>query len=149
MEGSGEKIRRIVAAVDSSENSRKCASFAAGLANSTGCETIVLTVIKNDDIVDTEGRIDYSKLQKAEREARALHETLVVSSGAFTFKNKIRSEIVNADDVADAICKFCAEADADVVIVGRRGLGFLKGMLLGSVSEKVARNSQCSVTIVK
>ncbi|AIC17141.1 universal stress protein [Nitrososphaera viennensis] len=150
-EGSGEKIRRIVVAVDSSENSRKCAGFAASLANATGCETIVLTVIRNSDVVDTEGRIDHDKLQKTEEEARGLHEALVIGSNMFTFRNKIRSEIVRADndDVADAICKYCAETDADVVIIGRRGLGFFKGMLIGSVSEKVARNCQCSVTIVK
>ncbi|AIF83186.1 universal stress protein UspA-like protein [Candidatus Nitrososphaera evergladensis SR1] len=149
MEGPGEKIRRIIVAVDSSENSRKCAGFAASLANATGCETIVLTVIKNSDIADTEGRIDHDKLQKAEEETRRLHESLVVGSNMFTFKNKIRSEIVRADDISDAICKYCAETNADIVIVGRRGLGFLKGMLIGSVSEKVTRNCQCSVMIVK
>lgn len=149
MEVPGEKIRRIVVAVDSSENSRKCASFAAGLSNATGCETIVITVIKNGDVADTEGRIDHGKLQKAEEEAKSLHESLVLGSNMFTFRNKIRSEIVRADDVADAICRYCAENNADIIIVGRRGLGLLKGILIGSVSEKVARNCKCSVTIVK
>jgi nucleotide-binding universal stress UspA family protein len=149
MEGPGEKIRRIVVAVDSSESARKCVGFAASLANATSCETIVITVIKNGDIADTEGRVEHGKLQKAEEEAKGLHEALVVGSNMFTFRNKIRSEIVRADDVADAICKYCAETSADIVIIGRRGLGFLKGMLIGSVSEKVARNCRCSVTIVK
>lgn len=67
----------------------------------------------------------------------------------FTFKNKIRSEIINADDVACAICRFCAKTRADVVILGRRGTGLIKWMLIGSMSEKVVRNSQRAVTIVK
>ncbi len=149
MQGPIEKIRRIVVAVDSSESARKCVSFASNLANATGCETIVISVIRNSDIVDTEGRIDYAKLQKAEEQTKGLHDALVVGSNLFTFKNKIRSEIVRSDDVADAICKYCVEINADLVILGRRGLGFLKGMLIGSVSEKVARNCKCSVMIVK
>jgi nucleotide-binding universal stress UspA family protein len=149
VEGPGEKIRRVVVAVDSSESARKCASFASSLANATGCETIVITVIRNSDIVDTEGRIDHVKLQKAEDQTKGLHDTLVVGSNLFTFKNKIRSEIVRSNDIADAICKYCEETNADLVIIGRRGLGFLKGMLIGSVSEKVARNCKCSIMIVK
>jgi nucleotide-binding universal stress UspA family protein len=69
----------------------------------------------------------------------------------FTFKNKIRSEVIRAkdDDIANAICQYCLGAHVDLVIVGRRGIGFLKGMLIGSVSEKVVKNCECSVTIVK
>jgi nucleotide-binding universal stress UspA family protein len=99
--------------------------------------------------VDTEGRVDYLKLQKVEGEAKGVHEALVVNSNLFTFQNRIKSEFLKSDDVADSICEYCRNVDADLVIVGRRGLGFLKGVLLGSVSEKVLKNSPCSVTIVK
>ena len=144
-----EIMKRIVVAVDSSDNSKKCIGFAASLANALGCETIVLTVIKNNDIVDTEGRLDHGKLKKAEDDVRALHEALVIKSNLFSFRNNVRSEIVKAEDIADEICKYCADASAQLVLVGRRGLGFLKGMLIGSVSEKVVKNCQCSVMIVK
>jgi nucleotide-binding universal stress UspA family protein len=143
-------IKRAVVAVDLSiEHAKRCVHFASQLANATGCETIVLTVIKNSEIVDTEGRIDYLKLQKIEGEAKGVHEALVVNSNLFTFQNRIKSEFLKSDDVADSICEYCRNVDADLVIVGRRGLGFLKGVLLGSVSEKVLKNSPCSVTVVK
>jgi nucleotide-binding universal stress UspA family protein len=143
-------IKRVVVAVDlSMEHAKRCARFASQLANATGCEVIVLTVIKNSEIVDTEGRVDYLKLQKVEGEAKGVHEALVVNSNLFTFQNRIKSEFLKSDDVADSICEYCRNVDADLVIVGRRGLGFLKGVLLGSVSEKVLKNSPCSVTIVK
>lgn len=143
-------IKRVVVAVDlSMEHAKRCIHFASQLANATGSETIVLTVIKNSEIVDTEGRIDYLKLQKAEGEANSAHEALVVNSNLFTFQNMIKSEFLKSDDIADAICEYCRNVDADLVIVGRRGIGFLKGVLLGSVSEKVLKNSPCSVTVVK
>ncbi len=145
-------VRRIVVAIDlSMEHAKRCISMAATLLESSAAEReiIVISVIKHSDIVDTEGRVDHRKLEQAEQAFRSLHEALVIKSGAFTFQKKIRSELVKADDVADAICDFCSANDADMVIVGRRGMGFLKGLILGSISEKVVKNAPCSVLVVK
>lgn len=145
-------VKRIVVAIDLSiEHAKRCISMAATLLESSAAEReiIVISVIKSSDIVDTEGKVDHRKLELAEQAFRDLHEALVVKSGAFTFQRKIRSELINADDVADAICDFCRANDADMVIVGRRGMGFLKGLILGSISEKVVKNAPCSVLVVK
>ncbi|MEW6603614.1 MAG: universal stress protein [Thermoproteota archaeon] len=145
-------VKRIVVAIDlSMEHAKRCISMAATLLESSAAEReiIVISVIKNSDIVDTEGRVDHRKLELAEQAFRGLHDALVVKSGAFTFQKKIRSELLRADDVADAICDFCKANDADMVIVGRRGMGFLKGLILGSISEKVVKNAPCSVLVVK
>ena len=144
------EIKRIVDAIDlSMEHAKKCIALAASLARSTGCEIAVLTVIKNSDIVDSEGKVDHAKLQKAEEEARNIHEELIVRGNMFSFQGAVRSEFKKSDDVAEAICGYCKKVDADMVIVGRRGVGFLKGVLLGSVSEKVVREAPCAVLIVK
>lgn len=144
-------IRRIVVAIDSSiEHARRCIGMAATLLeNSTECELIVISIIKNDDIIDTEGKVDHRKLEQTEQSFRSVHEALVVNSGIFTFQKKVRSELIKASDVADAICDFCRASNADMVVVGRRGMGFLKGLILGSVSEKVVKNAPCSVLVVK
>jgi len=147
-----DSLKRIVVAIDLSiEHARRCIDIAANLLESTAAEReiVVISVIKNSDVVDTEGRIDHQKLELAEQAFRNLHEELVVKSGTFTFQRKVRSELIRADDVADAICDFCKANDADVVIVGRRGMGFLKGLILGSISEKVVKNAPCSVLVVK
>ena len=149
MEGQDD-IRRIVVGLDFSvQHAKGCVDMATKIAQSaTNREIILLTVLMNSDISDTEGRIDATKLKEVEGRAREMHERLVLGGGIF-ISQKVRSEFIKGDDVADAICEYCKRVDADLVIVGRRGMGFLKGLILGSVSEKVVRNSPCSVVVVK
>ncbi len=50
---------------------------------------------------------------------------------------------------AEAILKAAKQVDADLIVLGTRGLSDLKGLLLGSVSHKVIQLSPCSCLVVK
>lgn len=52
-------------------------------------------------------------------------------------------------DPADELIDFAEKEQIDVIVIGSSGKGFLKRKLLGSVSHKVAKNSPCSVYIVR
>ena len=49
---------------------------------------------------------------------------------------------------ADVLVRTADRADADLVILGSRGLSGVQRILLGSVSRRVARHAPCSVLIV-
>lgn len=51
-------------------------------------------------------------------------------------------------DVADNILKVAAREKVDLVVMGSRGNGAIKGAFLGSVSTKVLAESEVPVTIV-
>lgn len=49
----------------------------------------------------------------------------------------------------EAILDFAADKKADLIVAGRRGRGQLSGLLLGSVSQKLAAHAACPVLTVK
>nr|WP_273545378.1 universal stress protein [Sinorhizobium medicae] len=56
---------------------------------------------------------------------------------------------VEPGDYAETILGVADEVDADLIVVGSRGLGGLRGLLVGSVSQKVVQHSDCSVLVVR
>ena len=52
-------------------------------------------------------------------------------------------------DPADAILDVAEERDADLIVVGNKGMSGAKRFLLGSVPNKVSHHAPCSVLIVR
>ena len=51
-------------------------------------------------------------------------------------------------NAAQSIIEIAARETADAIVLGRRGRGRLTGLLLGSVSQKVASLASCTVIVV-
>ncbi len=51
--------------------------------------------------------------------------------------------------VAETIAQFATDQDCEKIIMGTRGLGAIRGVLLGSVTTEVLRATQLPVTLVK
>ena len=59
------------------------------------------------------------------------------------------AQMVETGDPAATICLVARDLGVDVVVVGSHGKGFLSRVLLGSVSEHVARHAPCPVLVVR
>jgi nucleotide-binding universal stress UspA family protein len=50
---------------------------------------------------------------------------------------------------AEAILRVAEARNADLIVMGTRGLGSLRGLLLGSVSSKVVQHAHCAVMLAR
>ena len=50
---------------------------------------------------------------------------------------------------AVVILEFAVSNNADMIVMGSRGLGIVKGVLLGSVSQYIVEQARCPVLVVK
>jgi nucleotide-binding universal stress UspA family protein len=57
--------------------------------------------------------------------------------------------VTRAGDPAKEILSVANEENADIIVMGRRGLGDLAGLLFGSVSHKVSHLAECPCLTVK
>ena len=56
---------------------------------------------------------------------------------------------VKSGNIARSILDVAGEQGSDMIVMGSRGLGLLKGVLIGSVSQKVVEEAQIPVMVVK
>lgn len=91
---------------------------------------------RSGDVVRIVTLIGEEILQRAADRAREL--------GAKTVR-KVSSQ----GDAADTILDMAREAGADMIVVGHRGLGRVRTLLLGSVAQKVVQHADCTVVSVR
>ena len=71
-------------------------------------------------------------------------KTICAEQGAKSIKTSVRK-----GDYAEEILNAAKEFDADMIVIGSRGLGLLKSTVLGSPSQKVLHHASCSVVTVR
>jgi nucleotide-binding universal stress UspA family protein len=75
-----------------------------------------------------------------------------MSSGNSRTRNRLgcRSSLLESriGDVAQTIVEIAQEKNAENIVVGKRGVGRIAGLLLGSVSQKIVSLAPRPVTVV-
>ena len=60
----------------------------------------------------------------------------------------VQSESLAGTDIAETLIEVAGRDEADLIVVGKRGLTRLTGLLLGSVSQRLVSAAPCAVTVV-
>ena len=149
-------VKLILHPTDGSESAAKALDFACDLAASKKAALLVLYVQtrKGGDQIPEE-LAEYSRVESI-RETEAellLAAALRVAANA---EQKARERGISAiesmtvvGDPARQIVTTATERNADTIVMGSRGLGDLQGLLLGSVSHKVASAAPCTCIVVR
>jgi nucleotide-binding universal stress UspA family protein len=69
-----------------------------------------------------------------------------VAEGLAAFPDINRELVIQKGNPAEVLLD--QSADADMLVLGSRGLGLLRGLLQGSVGQECARHATCPVVIV-
>lgn len=89
--------------------------------------------------------------QQSERMIAAIGE-LLLERAAKTAKARgaspIKTKLLHGD-YAEAVLEEAEKLKPGMIVVGRRGLGRLKSMVLGSVSHKIHAHAKCTVVTVR
>jgi nucleotide-binding universal stress UspA family protein len=133
--------RRIVVGVDGSTNSRLALRRAAEEAT---CHAAVLEIVIAWDLLDQTPQGGFNPHYGAE----AAREAAARIAREELDESVLPRTTVRAENDLPARALLTAAAGAWLVVVGSRGLGGFKGLLLGSVSQQVVHHSPCPVLVV-
>ena len=143
-------MRRILLAIDGSEHSDRAAELAGELSAAFGARVNVMHVVPEMDVLPARLHAythDFTQLERAYIVRRDLLETAgkeMVSAAAEAVRQRggeVSSEDVMFGRPDHMIASKADQADVDFIVMGRRGLGEVKTLFMGSVSTKVGQLS--------
>jgi len=137
---------RILVAVDGSENALRACSAAASITKSYSSEVTVLHVIPGaSTATGPSGEEDYANSAKEAKKVIEKASSLVEKEGLKAIR-KIRG---TRTSVVQTITEFANSSKSDLIVLGTRGLGGFRRMLIGSVSSGVVAQAGCPVLVVR
>jgi nucleotide-binding universal stress UspA family protein len=137
------KLDRIVVGVDGSDNATAAVTWAAELAAKTGAEVVAVHALGLLERFDSEEPV---AAQPNRDEIRQRFETTWCAP--LTDSGVAKRCVFRDGNPVSVVLAVADEEDADLVVLGSRGLGGYPEQLLGSTSTQVAQRSHRPVTIV-
>lgn len=135
-------IKNILCPIDFSGHSRKALSLASDLSNLIDSRLHLLHVLPAH-LLKEKGERGHAAIEEMTEEAEKRLKALTEELSIYPVERK-----VVAGEPYREILSFAKNEDIDLIIIGARGLGLIKGVILGSVTEAVLRSSPCPVLII-
>jgi nucleotide-binding universal stress UspA family protein len=141
-------VRRILVPLDFSENARSVLEWAAHLAEEHKSEVVLLHAYHLPvEFQQLEGAYlpdDFWANVKSETE-----QTLAGYAGELRQRGITVTTVAREGYPATVIEEEADRRQADLIVIGTRGLSGLKHLLLGSIAERVVQRAPCPVLTVK
>jgi nucleotide-binding universal stress UspA family protein len=155
--GGDTRLRKMLLAVDGSENCRRAVDYVGAFAAAAGAEVTLFSVVRDFklqllDVSTPRGEeIESKLLEEVERDICSMFdsyrkrlEQAGVQGTRISIKYKLRSQTRAGDILEEA-----SEGDYGALIIGRRGLSAMQELPLGQVATKVLhRAKETAVWIV-
>jgi len=134
----------ILVPLDGSGDSQKALLQACDLAKNYQANLILVYVVEKSHSLNLLDRKEYLEILRK-------FGNKVLIKGKQTAKNQgiDVTTTMKEGNISNEIVKLAKNKKCNLIIVGSKGLGATARFLLGSISNKLANNSPCSVLIVK
>ena len=134
----------ILAPLDGSTDSQKALLQACDMAKNYQANLILVYVVDKSHSLNLLDRKEYLEILRK-------FGNKVLIKGKQTAKNKGLdvTTIIKEGNISNEIVKLAKNKKCNLIIVGSKGLGATARFFLGSISNKLANNSPCSILIVK
>ncbi len=146
-------LNNILVATDASPASNRAINLAADLAGKYGATLHLLYAVREMQLPP-----ELKKMAEVEKIAGARSDVLdfvgkkILDDAQARAQKKGATKIKSAlerGDPATAIMRYGKRRKVDLIVLGTRGLGQVKGMLMGSVSRKVTNLSDISCLVIR
>lgn len=138
-------FKNILVAVDGSEHALKAARIAGDFARQMNAELRVVTAFDPVPTYLGEPNLQHA-LDERFASAQQVLEGAVKEIG--DIPTELKADVLEGP-AAEAILAVVEAREIDLIIMGTHGLGRLKGLLLGSQSQKVVAHAPCPVLLVR
>ena len=139
-------MKRILVATDDSETARQAVDAGIELAASEGAELVFAHVVSVLDFAPESNGVEIPPA----RVPRAEDDPALASAVASADEQGVpaKAELLIGYPCAQ-ILRLARHIDADLIVIGSRGLGPLKGAFLGSTSRGVVAKAERPVMVVR
>ena len=137
-------VKNILVPVDGSDGSDKAVAQAISMAEIYGAKLNFLYVANINQLAIN------AALSQAILEAVTKAGKTILDRAENMVPSGIEKESFSeTGSPAAVILEFEDKLNADLIVMGSRGLGVVKGILLGSVSQYIIERSKCPVLVIK
>jgi nucleotide-binding universal stress UspA family protein len=142
--GQQAPFAKILLASDGSAGAFLATQAAGALARKSAAELTVLNVVDPPGALSLALRPDHAAADARAREIVASRVRAMAGEAdcGFTFRQE-------SGHPAQEIVRFADENGFPLIVIGSRGMGALKSIAVGSVSNRVAHHAHCSVLVVR
>jgi nucleotide-binding universal stress UspA family protein len=139
-------MKAIVVGTDGSDTAAQALREAGDLARSTGAKLHIVSAYVPASGVRSDAPERESWMVGPDVQVDSVLEE---AAGAMHVQGIETESHARKGDPADALLHVADEQDADLIVVGNKGMTGAKRFLLGSVPDKISHHASCSVLIVR
>lgn len=141
-------IKHIMVPYDQSEPANRALEFAIDLAKKYNSEISIVACVVPQVPMDPSFGQSYAETLELMRQ-NAASAISKLESRIDALKIPVKTDVLEGVSITDELLLYAESHQVDLIVMGSRGLGGFKKLLLGSIASGVSQHSKCPVLIVK